>query len=193
VLRDGEFSTSFQGSDTLRVGEALPAVTLVLGGVRSGKSRFAQSLVERHGRGLYLATAEAGDGEMAERIARHKARRNGLWITIEEPIDLAHAIESNAEPARPILVDCLTLWLSNLIHAGRDIDAETQKLLQALGGLSGSIVLVSNEVGLGIVPDNELARAFRDHAGILHQKVGEIADLVVFMAAGLPLVVKKPA
>jgi adenosylcobinamide kinase/adenosylcobinamide-phosphate guanylyltransferase len=193
VLRDDEFLSSFPALDGFSADDALPAVTLILGGVRSGKSRFAQKLIERQGKGLYLATAQAGDAEMARRIAEHKARRDGLWTTIEEPIELVAAIESNADPARPILVDCLTLWLSNLMHAGRDVAVETLKLTQAIPDLSGPVMFVSNEVGLGIVPDNALARAFRDHAGMLHQKIAEISGLVVFMAAGLPVIVKKPA
>lgn len=172
---------------------ALPKVTLVLGGVRSGKSSFAQSLIERAGGGLYLATAEAGDAEMAARIEAHRKRRGQGWDTLEEPLELAAVLEKHAEPARPILVDCLTLWLSNVMQAGRDAEAESEKLVKALPGLGGAVVFVSNEVGLGIVPENELARAFRDRAGLLNQRLAAAADLVVFMAAGLPLVLKKPA
>lgn len=172
---------------------ALPPVTLVLGGVRSGKSRFAQSLIERAGAGLYLATAEAGDAEMAARIREHQERRGQSWKTLEEPVELTAALAKNADPARPILVDCLTLWLSNLIHAGRDVESEAEKLIQALPDLSGPVVFVSNEVGLGIVPENAMARAFRDQAGTLNQRIAEVSDLVVFMAAGLPLAIKKPA
>ena len=170
----------------------LPPTTLVLGGTRAGKSQFAESLIERHGQGLYVATAEAGDAEMAARIARHKARRGGTWTTLEEPLDLAATLASRADPERPILVDCLTLWLSNLMHAGRDVAAETLRLVKALP-CSGPVVLVSNEVGLGIVPDNELARKFRDHAGRLHQAIAARADLVIFVAAGIPLVLKRAA
>lgn len=180
-------------ADVWPAAAALPPVTLVLGGVRSGKSRFAQGLIGRAGAGLYLATAEAGDEEMAARIREHRRRRGACWATIEEPLELAAALAENADPARPIVVDCLTLWLSNLIHAGRDIDGEADKLVRALPGLSGPVVFVSNEVGLGIVPENGLARAFRDHAGILNQRMAEASDLVVLMAAGLPLALKKPA
>ena len=189
MLFDAVCPTAFSENSVLAQAESLPAVTLVLGGARSGKSRFAESLIERHGAGLYLATAEAGDGEMAERIAHHRARRGEQWTTVEEPFDLAGALRSNAGPSRPILIDCLTLWLSNLMHANRDVEAEMANLTAALP-FSGPVVFVSNEVGFGIVPDNALARAFRDHAGRLHQAIAEKADLVVFVAAGLPLVLK---
>ena len=172
---------------------ALPPVTLILGGVRSGKSRFAQTLVERAGGGLYLATAEAGDEEMAARIREHRARRGQTWATLEEPLELTAALKSGTTPGRPVLVDCLTLWLSNLIHAGRDALRETEALVSVLPELNSPVVFVSNEVGLGIVPENELARDFRDQAGLTNQRVAEAADLVVFMAAGLPLALKKPA
>jgi adenosylcobinamide kinase/adenosylcobinamide-phosphate guanylyltransferase len=165
-------------------------VTLILGGARSGKSRYAECLIEAHGPGLYLATAEAGDPEMAERIRRHKARRGDRWATVEEPLALAAALAAESRPGRPVLVDCLTLWLSNVMHAGRDVDGEIAGLADALPGLSGPVVFVSNEVGLGIVPESALARAFRDHAGRLHQAIAERAGLVVLMAAGLPLVLK---
>lgn len=165
-------------------------VTLVLGGARSGKSRYAEGLVERAPQRVYLATAEARDGEMAERIAHHKARRGGGWTTVEEPLALAEAIESQAGPDRAVLVDCLTLWLGNLMGAERDVASEGDRLVSTLAGVAGPVVLVSNEVGLGIVPDNALARAFRDHAGRLHQAVAGVAQSVVFVTAGLPLPLK---
>ena len=168
----------------------LPAVTLVLGGARSGKSTYAERLVGESGPALYLATAEAGDDEMAERIRLHRARRGPGWETLEEPLGLPEAIARCARPDRPILVDCLTLWLGNLMGAGRDIDAATASLLAALAGAAGPVVLVSNEVGLGIVPATPLGRAFRDHAGRLNQAVAASAGLVVFLAAGLPLILK---
>ncbi len=170
----------------------LPRVTLVLGGARSGKSRFAEDLIAGHvGRPVYLATAEAGDAEMAERIRRHRDRRGAAWNTIEEPLDLAPALAAAARGNAAVLVDCLTLWLTNLMAAGRDVARETQALLEALPRLGGPVVFVSNEVGLGIVPDNALARAFRDHAGGLHQSIAAAADRVYFVAAGLPLLMKK--
>lgn len=173
----------------------MPArVTLVLGGARSGKSRHAETLVERHpGACIYLATAQALDGEMRRRIAEHRARRGDRWTTVEEPLDLVGSLESAAAGGAAVLVDCLTLWLSNLMHAGRDVDRETDRLVDVLPRLSGPVVFVSNEVGLGIVPDNALARDFRDHAGRLNQRMAAAAQHVVFLAAGLPLVLKAPA
>jgi len=166
-------------------------LVLVLGGARSGKSVYAEGLVRAvagaRGAALYLATAEPGDGEMRRRIARHRDRRGKNWRTLETPLGIAAAI---ADAHAPMLVDCLTLWLSNLMFAKRDIDAETQALLGALEKRRAPVVLVSNEVGLGIVPDNKLARDFRDHAGRLHQAVAAIATDVVFVAAGLPLALK---
>ena len=170
----------------------MPAsVTLVLGGARSGKSRYAERLVEGQGAGpVYIATGEAGDAEMAERIARHRARRGRHWRTVEAPLDLAAALADTVAPDRGVLVDCLTLWLANLIEAGRDMEADVAQLLAALPALDGPVVFVANEVGLGIVPDNALARAFRDHAGLLNQEIAATADRVVLVAAGLPLVLK---
>jgi adenosylcobinamide kinase/adenosylcobinamide-phosphate guanylyltransferase len=174
-------------------------VTLVLGGARSGKSAHAEGLVESQpGPCLYLATAEAGDAEMAERIAAHRARRGGRWSTLEEPLDLAGALARGlpagagaaTAPAGAVLVDCLTLWLSNLLAAGRDPAEEGRRLLESLPGVAAPVVFVSNEVGLGIVPMNALARRFRDEAGRLNQAVAAAADRVVFVAAGLPLVLK---
>jgi adenosylcobinamide kinase / adenosylcobinamide-phosphate guanylyltransferase len=169
-------------------------IVFVLGGARSGKSAYAEAraLALRAGRkrALYLATAEPGDREMQARIAAHRARRGSAWTTLEEPRDLAGAIATHAAQGAPILVDCLTLWLSNLMHAAADLDAETEKLCAALARAKGPVVLVSNEVGLGIVPDNALARRFRDEAGRLHQRVAQTARDVVFVAAGLPLALK---
>ncbi|MFO1112539.1 MAG: bifunctional adenosylcobinamide kinase/adenosylcobinamide-phosphate guanylyltransferase [Rhodospirillales bacterium] len=171
----------------------LPGVTLVLGGARSGKSGYAEALIGERGPGLYLATAEAGDDEMAERIRLHRARRGTGWETVEEPLELPQVISRNARSQRPILVDCLTLWLGNLMDAGRNIEAATAALLDALNAAAGPIVFVSNEVGLGIVPATPLGRAFRDHAGRLNQAVAATADRVVFLAAGLPLILKDTA
>jgi len=169
-------------------------IVLVLGGARSGKSAFAEarvlSLRAGKSKALYLATAEARDGEMRARVAAHRARRGTHWTTREEPLDIAGVLD--ARTGEPVLVDCLTLWLSNLLGAGRDVDAETAALCAALKRAKGPVVLVSNEVGLGIVPDNALAREFRDHAGRLHQAVGAVATHVVFVAAGLPLFLKGP-
>jgi adenosylcobinamide kinase/adenosylcobinamide-phosphate guanylyltransferase len=164
---------------------------LVLGGARSGKSTYAERIVLASApTALYLATGTAGDGEMAERIREHRARRGDAWSTVEEPLDLGGALVRLARPDRPILVDCLTLWLSNLLHADADIGAETERLATLVPRLAGPVVFVSNEVGLGIVPDNALARAFRDHAGRLNQAIAAAADAVVLLAAGLPLQLK---
>ncbi len=177
-------------------------ITLVLGGARSGKSVYAETLaLSRPGPRYYLATAEVYDSEMAERVRVHQQRRGegvggpipvaGGWITVEEPLDLAGALRRHgAAPGVTVLVDCLTLWLSNLMAGERDIDAETAGLLAACDGLGGFVIFVASEVGLGIVPDNALARAFRDHAGRLNQAVAARADRVVFVAAGLPLTLK---
>jgi adenosylcobinamide kinase/adenosylcobinamide-phosphate guanylyltransferase len=169
----------------------LPPVTLVLGGARSGKSRHAEGLVDRHpGRRVYLATAEILDSEMAERVKLHRDRRDGDWKTVEEPLELAAALKAETEQGAAVLVDCLTLWLGNLMGRERDVPAEIDGLIAAIGQFGGPVVFVSNEVGLGIVPDNALARRFRDHAGILHQRLAEKADRVIFVAAGLPLQLK---
>ena len=173
-------------------GPRLPPVTLVLGGARSGKSLYAERLVEGTAIcGTYCATAEAGDAEMAERIAAHRARRGPFWRTVEAPLALAEAIAAHAEPERPILVDCLTLWLSNLLFAGKQPGEEAGVLSSALREAAGVVVLVSNEVGMGLVPETPLGRTFRDAAGRLNQEIAGLADRVVFIAAGLPLVLKE--
>jgi adenosylcobinamide kinase/adenosylcobinamide-phosphate guanylyltransferase len=167
-------------------------LTLVLGGARSGKSRYAEWLIATCPKPwIYIATAEARDDEMAERIAAHKARRDAGWQTIEAPHDLASALAA-APPAAAVLVDCLTLWLSNLMEGPFDIDAQTARLQQVLAGRPGPTALVSNEVGLGIVPDNALARRFRDLQGTLNQTLAAQAPRVVMMVAGVPVVVKSP-
>jgi adenosylcobinamide kinase/adenosylcobinamide-phosphate guanylyltransferase len=164
---------------------------LVLGGARSGKSRYAERLVENAAiRGTYCATAEAGDAEMAERIAVHRARRGPFWRTVEVPLALGSAIITQAAPENPVLVDCLTLWLSNLLMVGRP-EGEVGVLCRALHEAVGPVVLVSNEVGMGLVPETPLGRTFRDAAGCLNQEVAALAHRVVFVAAGLPLVLKE--
>ncbi len=173
--------------------QQLPSVTLVLGGARSGKSIYAESLIEEVGGGVYLATAQAFDAEMQDRIGTHQDRRGSLWTTLEEPMNLSDAILDAATvgAGAPVLVDCLTLWLSNLMAADKSIDQEASILIETLRNSTIPVVLVSNEVGLGIVPDNKLARDFRDHAGKLNQQIGAMADRVVFIAAGLPLTLKE--
>ena len=164
---------------------------LVLGGARSGKSAEGERLIARHpGPLAYIATAEAGDAEMAARIATHRARRGPQWRTIEAPIALAAAITGAA--SLPTLVDCLTLWLSNLLLADHNIAAATATLEDALAAHPAPIALVANEVGLGIVPDNPLARRFRDEAGALNQRLAAGADRVLMMVAGYPIEVKRP-
>jgi adenosylcobinamide kinase/adenosylcobinamide-phosphate guanylyltransferase len=169
----------------------LPAVTLILGGARSGKSAYAESLLDSHiGRRIYFATAEMRDDEMAERVKLHRARRDPDWGLVEEPLELADRLVAETEKGAAVLVDCLTLWLTNVMLAERDVAAACQGLDHALGQCGGPVILVANEVGLGIVPDNRLARDFRDHAGRLNQRMAQRADRVVFIAAGLPMVLK---
>ena len=163
--------------------------TMFLGGARSGKSRLAQTAAERHAGPLhYLATAEAHDDEMTDRIARHRDDRGARWRTVECPLALPEAIDACTGGA--VLVDCLTLWLSNLMLAEQNIDQATDELLAALISTRSQVAVVSNEVGLGIVPENPLARRFRDAAGRLNQAVAARADRAVLLTAGLPLVLK---
>ncbi len=167
----------------------LPRLTLVLGGARSGKSRHAEALIEAEpGPWTYVATAQGHDDEMRERIAQHRERREEGWRTVDAPLELANAI-ADADGG-PVLVDCLTLWLTNVMLAERDTPAERAALIATCRTVSGPLVLVSNEVGLGIVPDNALARWFRDEAGRLHQDLAARADSVILMVAGIPMQVK---
>ncbi|MEM8570852.1 MAG: bifunctional adenosylcobinamide kinase/adenosylcobinamide-phosphate guanylyltransferase [Pseudomonadota bacterium] len=164
---------------------------LILGGARSGKTRHGMALAEAIGpTRCYVATAEAGDAEMAERIARHKAERGLGWVTVEAPRDLAAALAQVAADA--VLVDCLTLWLSNLMHAGADPSEETAGLIAALERCDMPVILVSNEVGLGLVPETLLGRRFRDEQGRLNQRVAAAVGRVDFVAAGLPIALKPP-
>jgi adenosylcobinamide kinase/adenosylcobinamide-phosphate guanylyltransferase len=164
---------------------------LVLGGARSGKSRHAQLRAEAEtGALVYIATGQAFDTEMEDRIARHQADRGPRWRTVEAPLDLPGAIAAEAAPGRVLLVDCLTLWASNLMLAERDDEAEAVRLAAVLRESRSPVILVSNEVGLGIVPDNALARRFRDVAGRINQIVAAAVDEAVFVAAGLPLRLK---
>jgi adenosylcobinamide kinase/adenosylcobinamide-phosphate guanylyltransferase len=171
-----------------------PRLTLVLGGARSGKSRYAERRVLGSGLApVYVATAQALDDEMAARIERHRARRGVSWRTIEEPCDLSGALLRECAPGRAVLVDCLTLWLTNLMVAERPVRRQMARLVELLPSLPGDLILVSNEVGLGVVPTDAMARAFVDHAGWLHQRIAQQAQDVVFMAAGLPLHLKPPS
>lgn len=171
----------------------MPTTLLVLGGTRSGKSRYAERrAIEDGGERLYIATAQALDAEMRDRIARHRADRGTGWRTIEAPLALTETIAAEGRAGRVLLVDCLTLWTSNLMHAGEDIVEETSRLVEVIGRCSAALILVSNEVGLGIVPDNPLARRFRDEAGRINQAVAAACDEAVFVAAGLPMTLKAP-
>jgi adenosylcobinamide kinase/adenosylcobinamide-phosphate guanylyltransferase len=175
---------------------SLPPVSLVLGGARSGKSSHAEKLVAGTLFGaaphpaIYIATAQAGDVEMATRIVAHRARRGANWTTVEEPLKLAEALADVGTRGTPILVDCLTLWLSNLMGASADLDEAGDELVASLGALGAPVVFVSNEVGLGIVPDTPLGRAFRDAQGRLNMRLAERADRVILMTAGLPMLLK---
>lgn len=165
--------------------------TLVLGGARSGKSRHAQALAEASGgRLVFVATAQAFDDEMSARIARHRADRDARWLTVEESIDLAAAIRRMDAPGTIMVVDCLTLWASNLLLSDKALDPQLAMLLAAIRSARGRLIIVSNEVGLGIVPDNALARKFRDMAGTINQRVAAVVDHVHFIAAGLALTMK---
>lgn len=169
---------------------SLPRLTLVIGGARSGKSVFAEGLVTGTGRPRrYIATAEAWDDEMRARIARHRDDRGENWTTVEAPLDLCGALAS-AAPEEAVLVDCATLWLTNHLLAEHDLHAESTDLIAALAACPAPVVIVSNETGWGIVPENALARRFRDEQGRLNQRLAAQADLVVTVIAGLPMVLK---
>ena len=186
------------------VASGLPPVTLILGGARSGKSLYAERLVEGAAcAGTYCATAEAGDREMAQRIAAHRARRGRFWRTVEEPLAVASVIADEATAERPLLVDCLTLWTSNCLWppapAGRSVDAqpdlsgwraECEEFLATLRASSNDVIIVSNEVGTGIVPESAAARVFRDEHGRLNQAVAAVCEEVFLVTAGLPLRLK---
>lgn len=164
---------------------------IVLGGARSGKSRFAQMQAEAlPGQLVYIATAQAFDAEMEDRIARHRAVRGPRWCTVDAPLALAGAILAESRPDSVVLVDCLTLWASNLLLCEEDVAAAIAGLTAAIANAPGKIIFVTNEVGLGIVPDNALARRFRDIAGDINQAVAACVDSAIFVAAGLPMVLK---
>ena len=166
------------------------SVTMLLGGARSGKSRRGQQLAEKAAPSrVYIATAEPLDGEMEARIARHQAERGSGWRTLEAPLDLVEAL-ADIPASDAVLIDCLTLWLSNLMHHERDLEVEASRLCEALSTARQPVFVVSNEVGLGLVPETALGRAFRDAQGRLNQQVAEAADTVEFVAAGLPLRLK---
>ena len=169
---------------------SLPPLTLVVGGARSGKSAFAERLITASARPRrYIATAEAWDDEMRDRIARHLRDRGADWATVEAPLALAAAL-ADARPGEAVLVDCATLWLTNHLLADSDLAAETTRLLDALAASPAPVVIVTNETGWGIVPENALARRFRDEQGRLNQRLAAGAELVVTVIAGLPMVLK---
>ncbi len=166
---------------------------LILGGARSGKSALAVRLARSSGLAVtFVATATAGDAEMAERIARHRAARPPGWRVVEEPTALAAVLRAECASDRLVVVDCLTLWLSNLLLAEAPLEPERAAFLDALPALPGRVLLVANEVGLGIVPENALARRFRDEQGALNQAVATLCDRVTLVTAGLPIVLKGP-
>ena len=167
-------------------------IVLVTGGARSGKSRFALSLGEAFSKKAYVATAQALDREMAERIAKHREGRDPAYVTFEVPIELPQFLRSSAHSFPFVLVDCLTLWLANLLQGEKSgsVENEIEDFLTGLEA-SSTLVLVSNEVGMGVVPSSDLGRRFRDLQGLLNQQVGDRAHEVYFMVAGLPLVLKK--
>lgn len=180
-----------QAANDGHAGKATGRIVLVTGGARSGKSRIAEQRTLRFGApATYIATAQPGDAEMARRIAAHRARRGPEWRTHAEPIDLCAALA--ATEGTPRLVDCLTLWLTNVMLSGSDTDAAGDALIGALHAARSPVVLVTNEVGWGIVPGNALARRFQDAAGLLNQRVAAIADEVWLAACGLPLALKQP-
>jgi adenosylcobinamide kinase/adenosylcobinamide-phosphate guanylyltransferase len=171
--------------------------TLILGGAKSGKSSLALELANQSGGSrVFIATAQAGDNEMRERIRRHQAERGPEWFTVEEPVDLRAALQGADRSDAVLLVDCLTLWLSNLLTvanlSAEEVVAKGRDLATLLPALQGRVILVANEVGLGIVPDNALARLYRDLAGALNQELAEVCGQVILVAAGLPLVLKGP-
>lgn len=184
-------SCRVDGRETMVIEQNGLRPTLVLGGARSGKSRFAESLAVQSGlHKIYVATGAAFDAEMADRIAAHQRQRGDGWQTVEEQLDLTGVLERECGPDRVVLVDCLTLWLSNLTFAEKDIAAETKRLCDLVRDLPSACVFVSNEVGMGIVPDNRLSRSFRDAQGRLNQDIAEACSRVIFVAAGLPLLMK---
>jgi adenosylcobinamide kinase/adenosylcobinamide-phosphate guanylyltransferase len=163
-------------------------VSLILGGARSGKS--ARALALSPAPHVFIATAEPLDAEMVDRIRLHQTERGPDWGLVEAPLDLADAVRTNAADGTTLLIDCLTLWLSNLIHHKREIEAETAALTASLAEAPGRVVLVSNELGIGLAPINALGRSFRDEQGRLNQRIAEIADHAEFVVAGLPIVLK---
>lgn len=166
---------------------------LILGGTRSGKSALAERLAQESGlQVVYIATATAGDQEMAQRIERHQKRRPQAWQLVEEPIQLADVLQQRAADDCCLLVDCLTLWLSNLLTEEADLKQQREQLLELLPNLPGRLIMVSNEVGMGLVPMSEIARRFQDETGMLHQALAQQCERVILTVAGLPHLLKGP-
>jgi adenosylcobinamide kinase/adenosylcobinamide-phosphate guanylyltransferase len=175
-------------------GEIRAKSLLVLGGARSGKSRYAQRLAESSRlQPVLIATAEARDAEMAFRIKQHAAGRGAQWTLVEEPVALAAALWREARRDRIVVVDCTTLWLSNLMLGEADVAAATERLALSVAGLSGPVIFVANEAGCGVVPENALARAFRDAQGVLNQALAEACEAVVLVSAGIAVRLKPAA
>lgn len=164
------------------------SITLVLGGAASGKSKYAESLCASPR--AYVATAQGFDDEMRSKVSKHQRQRGADWITVEQPLDLVRALIEAESKASTILVDCLTLWLTNLVMHERDAAAEVSMLLEQLMVMKAKVVIVSNELGLGVVPEHGLTRRFRELHGVMNQRMAEVADTVVFVVAGLPQVLK---
>lgn len=168
-------------------------IRFILGGARSGKSRYAEKLASDGGKAvLYIATAQAYDDEMQTRISHHKKQRPATWVTIEETVKIDKVLSDNSSITNCILIDCLTLWLTNLLCENHDIMTAKQELLDALCQSESDIILVSNETGMGVVPMGELTRRYCDEVGWLHQEIAALADHVVLMVAGIPMTIKEP-
>ena len=165
-------------------------ISLILGGAASGKSQYAEDLAKSYGSRFYIATAISTDAEFERRIQNHKDRRGKEWQTLEVPLDLAGVLASLKDPQSVILIDCMTLWLTNLVLGEKQLEAETNTIIQALKTAKPDIIMVSNEVGHGIVPENALARHFRDAQGTLNQALAKAASNVVFVIAGCPMILK---
>lgn len=166
-------------------------IYFIIGGARSGKSSYAESLARNSGSDvIYIATAQAYDDEMQRRIQQHKNQRPGAWVTVEEPIEISDVIRNESAVNNCLLIDCLTLWVTNLLSADKNITDYKDRLVEALGCVKGDIILVSNETGMGVVPLGELTRRYCDEAGWLHQKIAALADQVILMVAGIPVVIK---
>ncbi|BBB29779.1 bifunctional adenosylcobinamide kinase/adenosylcobinamide-phosphate guanylyltransferase [Neptunomonas japonica] len=166
-------------------------IHFIIGGARSGKSSYAENLAGNSGAEvIYIATAQAYDDEMQERIQQHKHQRPSQWDTFEEPIEIGNVINDKSSPTNCLLIDCLTLWVTNLLCENKNMADYKQQLVDALSNVKGDVILVSNETGMGVVPMGELTRRYCDEAGWLHQEIAALADQVVLMVAGIPVVIK---